>query len=466
MEFMRHLALLLLVCGVFVPAGSRGRKLPLPDPAQLEWQDAELAALVCWDLHVFDGKRYRQGANRVTPIPDYNIFNPKQYDMDQWIRVLKTAGFKVAILTVTHETGFALYQSDVNPYCMKALKWREGKGDIFRDFVNACRKYGISPGVYIGIRWNAFLGVHDFMMPKDHSEFQKNRQFYYNRMCEGMTRELMTRYGDLSVVWYDGGGHGPELGGPDVLPIVEHYQKKIIFYHNSEKAGIRWGGSETGRVDYPCWGSYPFPYSHSKNQKVIFKNGFRLLKRGDPNGAYYMPAMGDFPLRGTRGRHEWFWEPGDEKTLYPLGRLMTIYRNCVGRNATLIGGITPDDRGLIPDCDARRLEEFGTEINRLYGKPFREVPVQDGKATLTFDRPQTLSHLVIQEDIARGERVRAYQIEALRGGKWTRIAAGSCIGHKRIEWLGKPIPVNGLRFTVTRSEGPARIKRLALFSTR
>ena len=99
-----------------------------------------------------------------------------------------------------------------------------------------------------------------------------------------MTEELMSRYGDLAIVWYDGGGHGPELGGADILPIVEEYQKNIIFYHNSQRADIRWGGSESGMVSYPCWGTYPFHYSHSKSQDIIFRDNFKLLKTGDPEG--------------------------------------------------------------------------------------------------------------------------------------------------------------------------------------
>jgi len=132
-----------------------------------------------------------------------------------------------------------------------------------------------------------------------------------------MTEELMSRYGELAMVWFDGGAHGPELGGPDILPIVEKYQKNIIFYHNTQRADIRWGGSESGTVSYPCWGTFPYPYSHSTNQKEIFKDNFRLLKEGDPNGKYYMPAMSDAPLRGYNGRHEWFWEPGDEAHIFP-----------------------------------------------------------------------------------------------------------------------------------------------------
>lgn len=97
--------------------------VPLPTPAQITWQEAELTAVFHYDLHVFDGKQYNQAYNRITPIPDINIFNPTQYDTDQWIRSAKGMGAKIAILTATHETGFALYQSDVNPYCMKALKW-------------------------------------------------------------------------------------------------------------------------------------------------------------------------------------------------------------------------------------------------------------------------------------------------------------------------------------------------------
>lgn len=119
---------------------------PVPEPHQLKWHEAELGAVFYYDLHVFDGIHYGQGNNRINPIEDYNIFNPTELDTDQWVLAAKAAGCKFAVLTVIHETGFGLWQSDVNPYCLKAVKWRDGKGDIVCDFVNSCRKYGIQPG--------------------------------------------------------------------------------------------------------------------------------------------------------------------------------------------------------------------------------------------------------------------------------------------------------------------------------
>ena len=177
---------------------------------------SDLGVVFHYDLHVFDGLVYGQGNNRINPIEDYNIFHPDQLNTDQWIQSAKAAGAKFAILTATHETGFGLWQSDVNPYCMKALKWRDGKGDIVRDFVNSCRKYGVQPGIYIGIRWNSLLGIHNFK--------QKRR-----RVCpqppgvvQAPVRKdgdgTLHRYGELFMIWFDGGADDPKGMGPDVEP--------------------------------------------------------------------------------------------------------------------------------------------------------------------------------------------------------------------------------------------------------
>lgn len=418
-----------------------------PKALQLKWHQTEMGAVFHYDLHVFDGIRYGQGNNRINPIEDYNIFNPTELNTDQWIQAAKAAGCKFAILTATHETGFGLWQSDVNPYCLKAVKWRDGKGDIVRDFVNSCRKYGVQPGIYVGIRWNSIFGIHNFKAQGE-GEFAKNRQAWYKRLCEKMVTELCTRYGELFMIWFDGGADDPTKDGPDVLPIVTKYQPNCLFYHNVERADLRWGGSESGTVEYPCWSTFPHPFSHS-NYTDMNKH-MELLKHGDKDGQYWVPAMADAPLRGDNGRHEWFWEPGDENNLCSLNSLMNMYEKSVGRNATLIMGLTPDPTGLIATGDVQRLKEWGTEINRRFATPLATTSGTKKNLTLTLPQKQTVNYCIIQEDIAKGERIRQYKVEAKVNGKWQTVCNGESVGHKRIEKFN-PVETTALRLTVLQS---------------
>jgi len=453
----------MLMMAIIVGIARAEDSIPLPTKTQIAWQDAELTALFSYDLHVFDGERYNQPKNRITPIKDQNIFNPSQLNTDQWISSFAAAGGKVALLTATHETGFAVYQSDVNPYCMKALKFQDGKGDIVRDFVASSRKYIVKPGIYIGTRWNSFYGVYYFKVHNDSSQFANNRQIHYNRMMEKMTEELMSRYGELFMVWFDGGAHGPEIGGPNILPIVEKYQKNIIFYHNTQRADIRWGGSESGTVSYPCWGTFPFPFSHSTRQKEIFKNDFKMLKEGDPNGRYYMPAMSDAPLRGYKGRHEWFWEPGDEEYIQPLENLMKMYYGSVGRNSTLILGLTPDPRGLIPAPDSIRLQSFGEEIKKRFSHPIATTSGVGETHQIDVKKNTVIDHVVLMEDIAYGERVREFIVEGKTAKGWTTLCSGSSIGHKFIAQFNATT-VSALRLRITKTLADPQIKAFSIFN--
>lgn len=458
---IQYLILILLISVGSVSAQT-STEVPIPTTAQLRWQSSELVAVFHYDLHVFDGEKYNQAENRVTPAPDINVFNPEKLDTDQWIRSVKDAGCKIAILTATHETGFALYQSDVNPYCLKAVKWRDGKGDIVKDFVASCRKYGVTPGIYIGIRWNSFYGVYDFKVSGE-GKFAENRQRHYNRVCEGMVEELMSRYGDLGIVWFDGGAHGPEKGGADVLSVFEKYQSDCIFYHNTQRADIRWGGSESGTVPYPSWGTYTYPYSHATNSEVIYKNNFQLLKVGDPNGSYYMPAMSDAPLRGYDGRHEWFWEPGDEEHIFPLDILMDKYCRSVGHNTSLILGVTPNADGLMPEPDVVRLKELGDEIKRRFSNPVVSTSGKGKKITLKVGKRERVNEVVIMENIFNGERVREFTLEGKTAKGWKIIFEGSCIGHKFIHHF-EDIEVSAVRLKIVESKGEADIKSFAIYN--
>ncbi|MEC9135595.1 MAG: alpha-L-fucosidase, partial [Bacteroidota bacterium] len=290
-------------------------------------------------------------------------------------------------------------------------------------------------------------------------EFQKKRQAYYNQMVEGMVKELCTRYGPLFEIWFDGGASHPDLGAPDVLPIVKKYQPDCLFYHNNQLAEARWGGSESGTVPYPCWATFPNPYSHSGDTNA---GRINLLKHGDPKGKYWMPAMSDAPLRGYNGRHEWFWEPGDEEHIFPVEDLMHMYYNSVGHNSTLIMGLTPDPQGLLPQADVKRLEEWGEAIKKTFSTPIGSTNARGDQALLSFDEPKTIKNIIIQEDIAKGQRVRAYSIYAFSKGEWKKIAKGESIGHKRIHQLN-PIEVEELKLVIDRKILPPIIKLFSVY---
>jgi len=434
-------------------------QIPLPTTQQLAWQQAELGVVFHYDLHVFDNKEYAQAVNRITPIADYNIFNPQQLNTDQWVQSAKAAGATFAILTVTHETGFALYQSDVNPYSLKAVKWKNGKGDILREFVNSCKKYGLKPAIYIGIRWNSFMGVHDFLIKGD-TEFSKNRQAYYNRYCEKMTTELVTRYGKFFFIWFDGGAHGPEQGGPDILPIVAKYQPGTIFYHNLQRADVRWGGTESGTVPYPCWSTFDYPswfqYSGAKEE-------FKPIKYGSENGQYYMPAMADAPLRGYKGRHEWFWEPGDEANIFPVQKLVDMYYGSIGHNATLILGLTPNANGLLPTQDADTLKAFGEVVKNMFNKPVARTKGDTKELELKIPLNKGFNQIVIAEDIERGQRIRAFTVQVYRNAKWETIVSGTSIGHKFIQLLPQPVYSEKVRLVIDKSIGQPLIKQFSVY---
>ncbi len=459
-----RLKLILVVCFLFFGIKSQAQsEVPIPTQAQLDWQNAELAALLSYDLHVFDGENYNQKENRITPIHDYNIFDPKSYDTDQWVKSLKDAGFKMAIFTVSHETGFFFHQSRATPYSMKALDWQDGKGDILRDFKASCEKYGILPGVYIGTRWNAFYGIYDFKVHGD-NEFAQNRQKHYNTMIEKTVTEIFSNYGEWAMVWFDGGAHGPEQGGPDVLSIFEKKQSNGLFYHNLQRADMRWGGSESGTVPYPCWGTFPYVSTGAgeSTKKEISANNYQLLKTGDPNGKYYMPAMSDAPLRGNGG-HDWFWEPDKVQLIYPIDKLVNMYYNSVGHNTTLILGVTPNADGVLPEPDVKRLKEFGNEVKRRFEYPIKTVSGKGKEIIIELPKNQNVNQVVLMEDIAKGERIRKFSLEGKTKASWKTLFEGSVIGHKFIHRFNS-MEFSSVRLKISESKGEPQILAFSLYN--
>jgi len=449
----------LLLALLLIIASCEQANIPKPTESQLKWQEAELGVLICYELHTFSEGRYIQREARISPIANIDHFNPSNLDTDQWIKAAKDAGARFAILTASHESGFRLWQSDVNHYSLKSTKWGDGKRDIVKEFYESCIEYDVLPGIYLGTRWNSQLGVYDFKVTERSTISQEE----YNKLIENEVEEICTKYGDWFEFWFDGGAHGPDQGGPDVLSIVKKHQPEALFYHNLQRADARWGGSESGTVSYPCWATFPYVSTGAGEsaKAEIGKNNFQLLKTGDPGGQYWMPAMSDAPLRGLGG-HEWFWEPGDEYLIYPLDKLVDMYIKSVGRNSTLILGLTPDTSGVIPHPDVVRLQEWGNKINEMFGNPICSSSGNGSELHLKLPEAQEINAIIIQEDIAKGERVREYIIDGRTDDGWITLATGSCIGHKRIEMID-PVKISKVRLRITEAVAHPRIKKFALY---
>lgn len=437
------------------------RSLPRPTPAQVAWQDCEVGILYSFDMPI--AARWAKGDGdlfRVWKTSDPNLYNPEKLDTDQWMEAAKAAGAKYAVFTATHFNGFMQWQSDAYPYSLKQTKWRGGKGDVVADFVASCRKAGIKPGIFFSTSHNVYQTVWN-----NYVDWGKGKgtpkQAAFNKVAEKMTEELCSRYGPLVQIWYDAGVKLPADGGPDVLPIFARYQPNSVFYNSMERSDHRWIGNEKGFAEYPCWATMPNrPGEISHNAKGWQK----LLAKGDPDGTFWSAGMVDVPLRGSQGKHRWFWYPDEDYAAYPTEALVKMYYESVGRNCNLIFGevITPE--GLVPESDIKRLAEFGSEIKKRFGKPVAEMRGDGEIVELKLPQPGRIDHAVIMEEIAQGERIRKYVLEGmLSADRWEKLCEGQSIGHKRIEKFS-PVEVTRVRLKVTQAVARPIIKSLAVYS--
>lgn len=423
------------------PAGAGGGGLAKPSPQQLAWQDLELGLFIHFDMVTFTGQMKPH-----TPA-DVNTYNPAKLDTDQWLGVAKAMGANYAVFVAKHCTGFLSWQSDAYPYGVKQTAWRGGQGDVVRDFIASCKKFDIKPGLYASVTCNAWWGVDNPGVIK----WGDRKQRDYNRACETMLTELWSHYGDLTEIWFDGGVLPVAQGGPDLFPILQQHQPNAIVFQSPAPGGIRWIGNEKGVAKYPCWNTV----------KKLNDSG-----AGDPDGAIWNPGECDVPLPG----HDWFWKgqarldlPTDAHQQQTLDRLMDMYYRSVGNNCNLILNATPDTTGLIPAAIAPHYANFGKEIRRRFATPVAETRGAGTALELALPQPTALDHVMLMEDIAQGERVRAYEVEGLvPGNTWQKLCDGVSIGHKRIQRFART-EVAKLRFRATQSVATPQLRRFAAF---
>ena len=343
---------------------------------------------------------------------------------------------------------------------MKQSSWRGGRADVFGDFVRSCHKYGIAPGVFLSCHRNAYQKVSGYRVNWGAGG---EGQAAFARLGEKMTEELVSRYGPLCEVWYDAGLPDPADGGPNVVPIVEKFQKNTVFYHSPQRRDHRWIGNEKGFAGEPCWSTMPDLEAAEKAHKESGTPQNRdLLLHGDPAGRLWSPpGMVDVPIRN----HEWFWRANQDQKVYPADAMVEMYYKSVGLNCNLVFGGTPDRNGLIPQADFRSYTEFGKEIRRRFGRPVARTEGHGNSLLLRLSKPTRIDHVSIMEKIAEGERIRRYKVEGLTGsGQWSLLVEAESVGHKRIHRF-PPVAAAAVRLVVSQSAAEPLIRSFAVYET-
>jgi len=448
----------LLACGCPLAQGGNTVDLATPTPPQLAWQDMELGVFI----H-FVPSSWGSGFPY-----DLAAIHPDELDTDQWVRAAESMGAKYMVFVAKHGPGFCYWQTDTTPYGMKQLAWRDGKGDVVRDLAESCRKRGMKLGLYITAWdgwWGAGLGgvIGGSGMAENHKQLRgrdlvvsAEAQDQYNRVYREQLRELLLRYGEVCEIWWDGG-----IGIP-VLDIVEELAPGAVVFGSPADQPfanpIRWCGNEDGWANYPLWNgrsSVASPQYSPTNPEFI----------GDPQGKVWFPTECDTTMRyGPPGYpSKWGWEPDQEHLVRSVDDLMDIYCKSVGRGANLLLNLTPDPTGRVPEPDMKRAAEFGAEIARRFGRSIAERKGRGERIVLDLGGPTLVDHVMTMEDIAQGQRIARYAIDGYRSGGWFELAAGSTVGHEKIDRFDV-VEVEKLRLRVLGSLAPPIVRRFAAFN--
>ena len=428
---------------------------PLPTQAQQEWADMELGVLIHYDIPVFSPDfdfRKRWG----DPL-DVSIFNPTMLDTDQWLSTAVAAGAKYAVLVAKHCSGFSLWPTEAHDYSVKSAPWRDGKGDIVGDFIQSCKKFGIKPGLYYSVACNGYFCVDN---PGTVLSGNEDEQKAYNEMVIKQVTELWTKYGELFEIWFDGGALPPEKGGPDVLSLLLKYQPNAVCFQGPEQfpSILRWVGNESGLAPNPCWST-----TNAADGDFIGTEQMPEIGVGDPDGRVWAPAETDMPNRYLLSNGGgWFWRAGEDDLLFEPEELLERYYTSVGSNSNLLIGMVIDDRGLVPDADVEQFAAFGKLIRERFNNPLAKAGGEGTEIAFYFAQPSVINHVVIMEDIARGERIRAYTVEAEVNGVFQPVCTGISVGHKRIERFDD-VEVTGVKLKITDSTDVPDIRQFAVY---
>ncbi|MHB9033274.1 MAG: alpha-L-fucosidase [Anaerolineae bacterium] len=404
-----------------------------PTSRQLEYQDWEFGIFIHFGIRTFY-EGYRDWDERkMSPA----AFNPTAFDCGQWARTAAEAGARYMVLVAKHHDGFANWPSRYTDFSVANTPWRSGQGDVVAEFIQACRRYGLKVGLYYSPADSASPVYHD---PKAYDDY------FINQISE-----LLTPYGPLDILWFDGCGSADhKYDWARITGEIRRLQPNILIFSMGDP-DFRWVGNESGIAPQPCW-----------NTVADIETAQDYLEEPPANGLW-LPAECDCRMRARN----WFYSDQDTATVKSVEELVGLYDYSVGRGCNLILNIGPDRRGLLPDPDAARLLEFGTELKRLYARPLAvlsDFTQVDNTWTFQASSPFLVNRCVAQEQLEQGERVRRFTIQVApdAGERFITVYNGRSLGHKAICSF-PPISARAVRLSVLESTGEAQLRSLALY---
>lgn len=370
-------------------------------PEQLDFLNWELGVFFHFGIRTFyEGHRDWD----LKPM-DPAAYNPTELDCEQWIRMGAEGGAKYAILVCKHHDGFANWPSRYTDYSVAATPWRGGKGDLVKEFTDACRKYGLKVGLYYS---PAEFGSNQ-CDAKDYDEYFINQ-----------VSELLGNYGKIDYLWFDGcGSENHQYDTKRIVAAIRKLQPQILLF-NMWDPDTRWVGNESGIAEMP-----------NPNVVRLLDFSVQTQARDYLEEDTFLPAECDFRIR----QENWFYSDCDGHTLKSLDELMGLYYYSVGRGANMLVNFGPDRRGLVPEADAARFVEFGRRVKEIFGNPLAcEVSREGDTHSLSFAEPTLIDHVVVQEEVEKGEHIRGFDvyIHPYSYGRPILVYRGMTVGHKHI----------------------------------
>lgn len=427
---------------------------PVPTEDQLWWQDLEMYAFIHYSMNTYTDQEWGFGNE------DLQLFNPSDLDCRQWARVCKQAGMRGIIFTAKHHCGFCMWPSQYTEYSVKNTPWKQGKGDVVRELADACREEGLKFAVYLS-PWD-----------RNHPEYGRKEYVTYFR---NQLRELLTNYGDIFEVWFDGanGGDGWYGGAnetrtidrttyyewPETYRMIRLLQPHCLIWNDgSDRGDLRWVGTEAGKVGETNW-------------SLLNKDGevtWNMLHYGLEDGDSWVPGE-----TNTSIRPGWFYHETENAHVKSLSKLMDTYYKSVGRNSTLLLNFPIAPNGRIHPIDSLRGIAFNKMIHEVFKTDLAantKKNTKNNETIIDFGKPTAFNRFVAEEDIRYGQRVKKFSLEAEINGKWQPLKDAlveqgdglTTIGHRRIICF-PTVNATRLRLTILDAKCQPIIKRTSVY---